>query len=119
VPSRAWDLRIQDILEAIACIQQATAGMSYEDFEDLERLTLHGILYNFMIVGEAAVNVPDSIQSRYPQIPWRSMRDMRNVMVHEYFQVNLDRMWVTIDEDLPSVVPMLEELLQQERGEQR
>jgi len=118
VPSRSWQLRIQDILDAIARIQQATAGMSYEQFEDLEDLALHGLLYNFMIVGEAAVNVPDSIQSRYPQIPWRSMRDMRNVMVHEYFQVNLDRMWITVDEDLPAVVPMLETLLQQESGQE-
>jgi uncharacterized protein with HEPN domain len=118
VPSRAWDLRIQDILEAIACIQQATAGMSYEEFEDLERLTLHGILYNFMIVGEAATNVNESIQSRYPQIPWRLMADMRNVMTHEYFQVNQMLVWNTIENHLPSVVPLLEELLQQERGEQ-
>jgi len=118
VPSRPWRLRIQDILDAIARIQQATAGISYEQFEQMEDLVLHGILYNFMIVGEAAVNVPDSIQSRYPQIPWRSMRDMRNVMVHEYFQVNLDRMWRTIYEDLPAVVAMLETLLQQEMGEE-
>jgi uncharacterized protein with HEPN domain len=118
VPSRSWQLRIQDILDAIARIQQATAGTSYEQFEDLEDLALHGLLYNFMIVGEATVNVPDFIQSRYPQIPWRSMRDMRNVVVHEYFQVNLDRMWITIDEDLPVVVPMLETLLQQEMGQE-
>jgi len=118
VPSRPWRLRIQDILDAIARIQQATAGISYEQFEQMEDLVLHGILYNFMIVGEAAVNVPDSIQSRYLQIPWRSMRDMRNVMVHEYFQVNLDRMWRTIYEDLPAVVAMLETLLQQEIGEE-
>ena len=92
-------------------------GGCQEQFSDMEELTLHGILYNFTIVGEASVHIPDSIQSRYPQIPWRSMRGMRNVMVHEYFQVNLDRMWRTIDEDLPSVVPMLETLLQQEHGE--
>jgi len=118
VPSRPWRLRIQDILDAITPIQQATVGISYEQFEQMEDLVLHGILYNFMIVGEAAVNVPDSIQSRYPQIPWRSMRDMRNVMVHEYFQVNLERMWRTIYEDLPAVVAMLETLLQQEIGEE-
>ncbi|MBP0028305.1 DUF86 domain-containing protein [Roseofilum reptotaenium CS-1145] len=118
MPSRAWPLRIQDILDAIARIQQATAGMSYEQFEDMEDLVLHGILYNFVIIGEASINVNDSIKSRYPQIPWRLMGDMRNVMTHEYFRVKQRLVWNTIENHLPAVVPMLETLLQQEMGEE-
>jgi uncharacterized protein with HEPN domain len=114
VPSREWELRVQDILDAIARIQRTTAEMNFDDFERTEELILQGILYNLIIIGEASVNVNDVIKSRYLQIPWRLMGDMRNVMAHEYFQVNLDRLWRTICEDLPPLVPLLEELLARE-----
>jgi uncharacterized protein with HEPN domain len=118
VPSREWPLRIQDILDAIARIQRFTAGMSFEDFRRIEEIILQGILYNFIIIGEASVNVTDEIKSRYPQIPWRLMGDMRNVIAHEYFQVNQRLVWNTIQNHLPSLVPLLEDLLAQEmRGD--
>jgi uncharacterized protein with HEPN domain len=69
VPSREWQLRIQDILDAIVRIQRFTAGMSFEDFRRIEEIILQGILYNFIIIGEVSFNVTDEIKSRYPQIP--------------------------------------------------
>ena len=96
MPSREWPLRIQDILDAITRIQGSTVGMSFEDFREIEEIILQGILYNFIIIGEASINVNDEIKSRYPQIPWRLMGDMRNVMAHEYFQVNQRLVWNTI-----------------------
>ena len=114
MPSREWPLRVQDILDAITRIQRSTVGMSFEDFRGIEEIILQGILYNFIIIGEASVNVDDGIKSRYPQIPWRLMGDMRNVMAHEYFQVNQRLVWNTIQNHLPPLVPLLEELLAQE-----
>jgi uncharacterized protein with HEPN domain len=118
VPSREWWLRVQDILNAIARIQYSTAGMTFEDFTRMEEIINQGILYNLIIIGEASVNVNDEIKSRYPQIPWRLMGDMRNVMAHEYFQVNQRLVWNTIQNHLHTLVPLLEELLAQEmRGD--
>jgi uncharacterized protein with HEPN domain len=118
VPSREWDLRVQDILDAIDRIQSSTGGMSFDDFRRMEEIINQGILYNLIIIGEASVNVNDEIKSRYPQIPWRLMGDMRNVMAHEYFQVNQRLVWNTIQNHLPPLVPLLEELLAQEmRGD--
>ncbi|TRU82658.1 MAG: DUF86 domain-containing protein, partial [Microcystis novacekii Mn_MB_F_20050700_S1] len=53
-------------------------------------------------------------QSRYALIPWRLMAGMRNVATHEYFQVNLSRVWATIQEDLQILVPQLQEVLESE-----
>ena len=83
MPSREWWLRVQDVLDACSI-----DGMTFEDFTRMEEIIHQGILYNLIIIGEASVNVNDGIKSRYPQIPWRLMSDMRNVMAHEYFQVN-------------------------------
>lgn len=114
MPSREWPLRVQDILDAITRIQLSTVGMSFEGFRGIKEIIRQGILYNFIIIGEASVNVNDEIKSRYPQIPWRLMGDMGNVIDREYFQVNQRLVWNTIQNHLPPLVPLLEELLAQE-----
>ncbi len=111
--SRAWKLRIQDILDAIASIQSQTVAMSLEAFAD-DKTVVKAVLYDFIIIGEASANVPEGVQSRYPNIPWRLMQDMRNVMAHEYFQINVERVWKSIEDDLQPMVQLLQELLEQE-----
>ena len=88
--SRSWQMRIQDILNAIAGIEQRTAGKTLGELQQDETLS-KAILYDFMVIGEAARNVPAEIQSRYSKIPWRLMSDMRNIVAHEYFQIDIGR----------------------------
>lgn len=107
--------RIQDILAAIACIQRRTIGMTFEAFEADDTIT-KACLYDFIVIGEAAINLPEEIKSRYPQIPWRLMGDMRNVIAHEYFQVELDIVWDTMQNYLPTLVAQLQDLLALEGG---
>ena len=113
MPSRDWRIRLQDILESITEIEQRTKGMTFEEFAD-NQTTVKAVLYDFIIIGEATRNIPKEIQSRYPLIPWRLMGGMRNVATHEYFQVNLSRVWATIQEDLQILVPQLQEVLESE-----
>lgn len=61
-----------------------------------------------------AINIPPEIQLRYPSIPWRIVADMRNVMAHEYFQVNQKIVWNTIENNLPELMRQLEELMEGE-----
>jgi uncharacterized protein with HEPN domain len=113
VPSRDWQLRIQDILQSIAEILQRTEGMEFEDFM-ANRTIIKAVLYDFGIIGEAARNIPPEIQSRYPQIPWRLMGDMRNIIFHEYFQVELEIIWRAIKNNLPLLVLQLQEVIESE-----
>jgi uncharacterized protein len=55
---------------------------------------------------------PIEIVDKHPEIPWREMRDMRNLLAHEYFGVNTKIIWETIQTDLPAIVPVLKALLQ-------
>ncbi|ARV63098.1 hypothetical protein BZZ01_18390 [Nostocales cyanobacterium HT-58-2] len=110
MPSRDWQLRIQDIVQSIAAIRQRTAGMKFEQFQGNDTIA-KAVLYDFLIIGEAAINIPADIQSRYPNIPWRIIGDMRNIVVHEYFQVTLRIVWNTIESDLPSLMQQLEQLM--------
>jgi len=87
--------------------------MTFDDFRSQETL-VKAVLYDFLIIGEAAINIPQEIQVRYPEIPWRIMGDMRNVMAHEYFQVNLNIVWRTIENNLTTVLLQLQELMERE-----
>jgi uncharacterized protein with HEPN domain len=113
VPSRDWRFRIQDIVLSISEIKQRTRGVTFEEFTKNQTL-VKAVLYDFVVIGEATRNVPNDIQLRYPLIPWRLMGGMRNVVTHEYFQVDLSRVWETIQNDLSSLLPQLQEVLERE-----
>jgi uncharacterized protein with HEPN domain len=104
---------VQDILDAITSIEQRTAEITFEKFAANETI-VKSVLYDFIIIGEASTNIPPKIQSRYSQIPWRLMSDMRNIMAHEYFQVNLILTWRTIENNLPYLRLQLLDLLESE-----
>ena len=110
--SRNWQLRISDILDAIDKIARYTAEMTLTTFAADEK-TVDAVLRNLEVIGEAARNLPDDFIARQPQIAWPEMRGMRNIIIHEYFGVSLPIIWQTVEQDLPPLVPLLEELLDQ------
>ena len=107
---RDWRDRIRDILDAIAEIQEFTRGVNYETFKDDDK-SIRAVEMNFIIIGEAANQIPDEIEEKYIAIPWSLMRAMRNRIVHVYFKVDEKLMWDTIQTDLPPLIPELEKLL--------
>src|SRR6056297_350626 len=62
------------------------------------------VIRNFEILGEAAAHVPEEIVFDYPDVPWQDIRDMRNLLAHEYFGVNEEIVWETIQKDLSSLI---------------
>ncbi len=112
---RNFTLRIADILEAIGKIHRYVSDMSFEKFRSDEK-TVDAVVRNFEIIGEAARCVPEELTEKYPDIPWKEMRDIRNVIVHEYFGISLEILWETIQTDLPPLPDMLKKLLTDESG---
>jgi uncharacterized protein with HEPN domain len=107
---RDWRDRIRDILDAIAEIQKFTRGMDYESFRDDDK-SIRAVEMNFIIIGEAANQISEEVEEKYPSIPWSLMRAMRNRIVHVYFKIDEKLMWDTIQNDLPPLIPLLEKLL--------
>jgi uncharacterized protein with HEPN domain len=103
---RDWQLLVGDILDAIERIEQYTAGMIFEAFEDDER-TIDAVIRNFITIGEAAAHVSAEKAAQYPDIPWRLMSDMRNFAVHHYWAVEPIILWQTIKNDLPDLAVKL------------
>lgn len=89
--------------------------MDYETFSR-DNKTVYAVIRAVEVIGEAAANVPDEIRSKYPSLPWRDIRGMRNKLVHQYFGVNMEVVWQTIQEDLPMITGELENILKNEKG---
>lgn len=97
--SRKWKLRVEDALQSIFYIKEDTKGMSYDEFEE-NRLVRQAVERNLEIIGEALNRIPDKIQEKYPEIPWREIIGMRNFVIHQYFQVAQDIEWDIITNEL-------------------
>ncbi len=110
MPPRAWQERIRDMLLAIAAIQRALQDTNLTEFRNQEAST-HAVLHHLIILGEAANQLPNDITDRTPNIPWLGMRDLRNLLIHEYFRVNLVVIWEIVTLELPQLPPLLHELL--------
>lgn len=110
MPRRGWKLRISDIIEAIENALDYSAGMTFEQFV-ADRKTIDAVVRNFIVIGEAASHLSEDFIEQHPDLPWREMRDMRNIMVHEYFGVDNLIVWETLQKNLPPLLPRLRNLL--------
>lgn len=113
---RLWKHRITDIIDSIKKIHEYVNLMEFEDFQRDDK-TIDAVIRNLIIIGEAARHIPDEISSKYPNIPWRIMGDMRNFAVHEYWGVEMRTIWKTIREDLPPLLPELNQVVDSEKDE--
>ena len=107
---RSWTERIRDILDAMSEIETFTHSMAFDAFRN-DTKTIRAVELDFIIIGEAANRIPETVQAAYPEIPWHLMRAMRNRLVHVYFSVDPQVVWDTIHNDLPPLIPLLESLL--------
>ena len=97
---RGIGLYVADIQESISRIEAYTKGLTFEVFRD-DKKTIDAVVRNLEIIGEAVKNIPESIQSLHPDIPWREIMGMRNKITHEYFGVEEETLWKTVTDDLP------------------
>jgi uncharacterized protein with HEPN domain len=111
--NRAW---LQDMLTSMNHIETYTAGLDFDQFVEAPQVQ-HAVLFNFQIIGEAANRLEASFRSAHPSVPWSLMIGMRNVIVHGYFDVNLQIIWKTITEELPRLRPLLTAILADIEGQ--
>ena len=81
---------------------------------DTDRVLRFALIKVVETIGEAASRVPNDFRSRYPEIPWRETRDLRNRLVHDYDRINLDTPWNIIQNHIPPLIEQLEDLISKE-----
>lgn len=100
---------LRDMLRAARKAIRLAEGRDRSDLDDDDDPLQDALIRLVSVVGEAANRIGPSARARFDAIPWRDVVDMRHRLVHEYFSVDLDILWATVEDDLPGLVRSLEE----------
>jgi uncharacterized protein with HEPN domain len=98
---------LEDILDAAKAIRRFTCGVSREAFKTNEE-KYEAVSRKFEIIGEAAGRLSPETRKKFPEIPWTLVTAMRNILIHDYADVDLDIVWDTAERDLPPLITRLE-----------
>jgi uncharacterized protein with HEPN domain len=101
---------ILHIIDSMDQISEYTDQVSPEEFKE-NRLIQDAVIRNFEIIGEAAKNVSSRSREQFSQIPWKNMAGMRDKLIHNYMGVDLDAVWNTITDIIPSMRKKLAEVV--------
>lgn len=99
------------MIVAIETVQQRIERLSFQAFAD-NPILVESVIYQLIIIGEAAANIPSDVKHQALELPWRQMTDMRNIMAHAYFRVEQSIVWETACNNLTPLIQPLRNLLQ-------
>lgn len=101
-------LYLADIIESGRAVTEYVAAMSFDAFRK-DRKTFSAVIREFEIIGEAVGKLPDELKNRRADVEWQDIKDFRNLLIHEYFGVDLEIVWKVIQEDLPGLMDAVRE----------
>ena len=110
--SRSVDILLGEILMAIDLLRQYTAGMDFAAFRtNVEKQD--SVVRRLEIIGEAVKGIPFDVRAAYPEVPWRDIAGARDVLVHEYFRVDLAMAWNMVQKDLATLEEQVRRMLEE------
>lgn len=106
---------VEDILDAMDKVELLVEGVDYDRFEADFRINF-AVVRALEIIGEASKRLPDDLRQRYPAVPWKGMAGMRDRIVHEYDNVDLQIVWDVVKKDIPQIKPQIQQILKDYGG---
>ncbi|MGC8878887.1 MAG: DUF86 domain-containing protein [Anaerolineae bacterium] len=103
-------LFLRDMLAAIAKIERYTSGLDFDSFEAND-MVVDAVVRNLEIIGEAARHIPEHLRQQYAEVNWQRVVGFRNIVIHEYFDVDLEIVWVIATKQLPALQQALQAML--------
>jgi uncharacterized protein with HEPN domain len=109
---RDYRVYLEDVSEAIGRVARYVSGFSREAFSADER-TLDAVVRNLEIIGEAIKKVPEDIRSSNPAIEWQKIAGLRDILIHEYFGIDIEIIWDIVQNKLPTLEKQIKQVLAQ------
>lgn len=108
--ARTTSVYLQDIQESIERIESYVRDINKQEFlEDVQ--VQDAVARRFEIIGEATKGLPDEFRQEHDHVPWKAMAGMRDVLIHQYFGLNVDRVWRVIEKDLPELKQHIDQII--------
>jgi len=111
---RDYILFIEDILSCIEKIERYTSNVSFEEFCGND-MAIDAVIRNFEIIGEAVKKIPEEIKKKYAYVEWKEAAGFRDVLIHDYFGIDLEAVWDTLRNNIPSFKEQIAKVLKSER----
>ena len=113
-PERMYLDYLDDIAEALQHSAEFVTGLSFDAFRE-DTKTVFAVVRALEVVGEATKQISPEVRNRHTQVPWREMAGMRDKLIHQYFGVDLRVVWKTVQEDVLVLIPVLHQVIAEER----
>ena len=101
---------INHIFDSIKSIESFSKGLSKSEFFK-DEIRQNAIIRKLEIIGEATKNLNSEFRSKYPQVEWQKISGLRDKLIHDYFGINLERIWNIMEKDLPNLKITIQNIL--------
>ncbi|MDE0087395.1 MAG: DUF86 domain-containing protein [Candidatus Poribacteria bacterium] len=108
---RKYRFYLKDIYEAMSAVQAFVKGIDFSTFVTDDK-TSSAVIYKLEIIGKSAKNIPETIQEKYPQVPWQQIAEMQDKFIKVYFDVDFSHVWNIVKNLIPPLQPIIAQILE-------